>query len=151
MRSIKIYLDTCCYNRPYDDLDQDIVRDEAIAVKFIQYLVRYNLVELVHSYILQYEINKNPFHIVKDEIFGFLEFASEFVSGEFEDHIIEISLQIRKTGVKPTDALHVAAALYSHCDYFITTDRRILKYKNNDLIITDPITFCKIWRDNHGT
>ena len=37
----KIYLDNCCYNRPFDDLSQVRVRDEAVAKMFIQSLIKY--------------------------------------------------------------------------------------------------------------
>jgi hypothetical protein len=28
---LKIYLDNCCYNRPFDDLSQEKVKDESTA------------------------------------------------------------------------------------------------------------------------
>jgi len=43
------------------------------------------------------------------------------------------------------DSLHIACAIYAKCDYFISTDDRILKYKDNKIMIIDPIDFIKIW------
>ncbi|EHL04249.1 hypothetical protein HMPREF0322_05169 [Desulfitobacterium hafniense DP7] len=33
---MKIYLDNCCLNRPFDDLSNDMVRMEAEAVNFLR-------------------------------------------------------------------------------------------------------------------
>ena len=35
MDILKVYLDSCCFNRPFDDLTQPIIHDEADAVKKI--------------------------------------------------------------------------------------------------------------------
>ena len=39
------------------------------------------------------------------------------------------------------DSLHIAYAESSNIDYFITTDKRLLKYKSNELSLTNPIDF----------
>jgi predicted nucleic acid-binding protein len=140
---MKIYLDTCCYNRPFDDLSQLAVREEAAAKRHIQYLVKYGVLQLVHSYVLADEIDKNPYNYKKEEIKDFLKSASEFVSTKDNEEVVNISLPIIETGVKPVDALHVACALLVSSDFFITTDKRILKYKTDKICITDPITFIE--------
>ena len=47
------------------------------------------------------------------------------------------------------DCLHVACAIYSKCDYFITTDKGILKKskKIKEIIIIDPINFIRELED----
>lgn len=50
---------------------------------------------------------------------------------------------IESEGVKPLDASHVAAAIYSGCDYFITTDDRMLRYRSDKIRIVDPVQFIK--------
>jgi predicted nucleic acid-binding protein len=147
---LKIYLDTCCYNRPYDDQEQDIVKKEAKIIDDIEHLVRNEQIDLVSSFILRYEIDRNPSFIIRKKINSFISCATEFVSAEYINTINQMSLPIIKTGVKQTDALHVACALFSQCDYFLTTDKRVLKYTSKDIIITDPITFYNIWGDYHG-
>jgi predicted nucleic acid-binding protein len=49
--------------------------------------------------------------------------------------------KINITGVKAFDALHVACAIASNCDFFITVDKRLLKYNDNRIIICNPIEF----------
>ena len=49
--------------------------------------------------------------------------------------------QIMKTGVRFKDACHVASAIYAECEYFISTDTRLLKYKTKEIKMVTPIQF----------
>ena len=48
---------------------------------------------------------------------------------------------IMGTGVKEKDAYHVASAMFADCDYFLTTDKRLLKFKNDRIKMVNPVTF----------
>ena len=50
-----IYLDSCCYNRPYDTADQLTVVLEAQCKLYIQQLVKDGFITLVSSYMVRYE------------------------------------------------------------------------------------------------
>jgi len=52
-----------------------------------------------------------------------------------------IAAGINKTGVKAEDSAHVACAIQAKCDFFITTDDRILKYSDDRMKIMTPIEF----------
>ena len=56
-----LYLDNCCFNRPYDDQGNLINRMETEAKLFIQDLIRLRKIELAWSFVLDYENNDNPF------------------------------------------------------------------------------------------
>ena len=58
---MKIYLDNCCFNRPFDDQRQIRIHLESEAKLFIQNLVLQNKITFVWSYILDYENSFNPF------------------------------------------------------------------------------------------
>lgn len=58
---MKIYLDNCCFNRPFDDQSQLRIRLESEAKLKIQEEIRAGKFHLVWSYILDYENSKNPF------------------------------------------------------------------------------------------
>ncbi len=55
---MKIYLDNCCYNRPFDDQSQIKINLEAQAKLYIQAKIREGAYDLVWSYILDYENGK---------------------------------------------------------------------------------------------
>ena len=48
-----------------------------------------------------------------------------------------------KTGIKMKDAYHIACAIHSRCDYFLTTDDRLLKYHTNEIQMLNPIDFIR--------
>lgn len=55
----RIYLDNCCFNRPFDDQTQVKILLESQAKLYIQQLVLNGDVELVWSYVLKYENSRN--------------------------------------------------------------------------------------------
>lgn len=58
---MKLYLDNCVFNRPFDDQSNIKILLEAEAKLKVQENIRLGLYELVWSYILDYENEKNPF------------------------------------------------------------------------------------------
>jgi len=60
-KKIRLYLDNCCFNRPYDDQSNLINRMETEAKLFIQDLFIQQKIELVWPFVLDYENNDNPF------------------------------------------------------------------------------------------
>ncbi|MCL2050030.1 MAG: hypothetical protein FWG87_15020 [Defluviitaleaceae bacterium] len=68
----KIYLDNCCYNRPFDDLTIGKNGLEASAKMFIQSLFKYKSLALCSSYMLSLEINDSPFENNKEHILRFI-------------------------------------------------------------------------------
>lgn len=139
---MRIYLDMCCYNRPYDDQSQLRVAMEAQSKLYIQKLIREGKLELIGSYILDYEVSRNPFEMRQKSIIRFMrDYMKGHVGSERASIIEPIAKEIMETGVKEKDALHVASAIYAKCDYFISTDIRLLKYKTDRIKLCTPIEF----------
>lgn len=143
---LRVYLDNCCYNRPYDDQSQIRISLEAQAKIFVQTLIKEKRLELTTSYVLLFENSKNP-HINRQQaIRQFIkQNTSFFVDTNQVDKVIELAREIMRTGVKEVDASHVACAILAECDYFLTTDDRLLKFRSDKIIVTDPVTFVKTW------
>jgi len=133
----RIYLDNCCFNRPYDDQKQLRVYLETQAKLHIQSLVIEKKVELVWSFILTFENSQNIFNAKKIAIAQWENLSSSFV--EKSEEIRFIAKEIMTTGIKAADAAHVACAIAGKCDYFITVDKRLLKYQDKRIIISNPI------------
>lgn len=137
-----IYLDSCCYNRPYDTADQLTVVLEAQCKLYIQQLVKDGLITLVSSYMVRYESSQNPYAERRENIEAYIrQYSSVYVSDECKAEIEQAAADIMRTGVKFKDACHVASAIYAKCDYFITTDKRLLKYKSPQIKLVTPIEF----------
>lgn len=141
---MKIYLDNCCYNRPYDDQSQLRISLETQAKLYVQDLIRQKKLNLVSSYVLWYENSQNPFKIRKRSISEFIQKNTiEYIDVDKAEDIKRKADEIMKTGVKTKDAYHVACAIYANCDYFFTTDDRLLKYATDEIQIVNPIDFIK--------
>ncbi|MGL4594240.1 MAG: PIN domain-containing protein [Thermoguttaceae bacterium] len=143
MQKLKIYLDNCCFNRPYDDQSQRKVSFETQVKLFVQELVLKDKVHLVWSYILKFENGNNIFPAKKKAIAQWEKFSFQFVSRS--EQVEDIAQQIAATGVKALDSLHIACALVAKCDYFITVDKRILKYHDANMKLCNPIEFLNIY------
>ena len=144
---IRVYLDNCCFNRPYDDQSQARIEFETKAKLFIQRHIAEGNIGLVWSYMMDFENGNNPYLEKRNTIATWKNLAIAYVD-EQED-IIQFAEEIAATGVKESDALHVAAAIAGNCGYFITTDDRIQKYQTEQIKIMNPMEFFKVWRDNY--
>ena len=101
---------------------------------------------MASSYVLLYENSKNPNQLCQMMIRGFIK--SNIATYIDVDRASEVKAKadpIISTGVKTADAHHVACAILSGSDYFITTDDRLLKYKSDDVKIMDPVEFIREW------
>ena len=140
---MKIYLDNCCFNRPFDDQSQIRIRLESEAKLKIQEEIQEGRIELVWSYILDYENNRNPFQERKDRIGGWRKYA--IVDIQESDDLVEMAISLNKKGFPKMDSLHLSCAIISKCEYFLTTDDKILKLSTSvsEIRINDPIGFIK--------
>ncbi|MDR0912658.1 MAG: hypothetical protein LBM96_08700 [Methanobrevibacter sp.] len=138
---MRIYLDTCCYNRPYDDKKQMKIRLESMAKLHIQKKVHEGKYDLVWSYILDYENKENPYRQRRENIQSW-ENKSIFYCKPL-DEILNKTEELEIKGIKKKDALHISCALYSKCEYFITTDVKLLKKQVDGIKIVNPITFIE--------
>jgi len=142
---MRIYLDNCCYNRPYDDQTQLRISLESQAKLHIQDMIKDGKLELAASYVLTYENSRNRFEVKRTAISRFLEDnVSFYIDASHSEQAASIAEGIQQTGVKAMDALHTACAIIAHCDYILTTDDRLLKYHTDRIRIVDPTEFIRI-------
>ncbi|MDR9367311.1 MAG: hypothetical protein RI575_18400 [Balneolaceae bacterium] len=106
---MNIYLDNCCFNRPFDDQNQIRIRIETEAKLHLQRKIEEGKLKLVWSYILDYENAVNPFEIRIISIGKWKKKSEMFVTEN--ENIIETAETITGYHIKPKDALHIAYAL----------------------------------------
>jgi len=149
MEKIKIYLDNCCFNRPYDDQTQPRIQFEASAKLMIQSLIIDGDIEFVWSYVLDFENSKNPFPEKRDTIYAFKQYANAIVE---PDKTIEAAAKdFQLNGLKAYDSLHLACAISAGCDYILTVDDKMLKKQCDDIEIIDPVIFINQWLKEGST
>lgn len=141
---MRVYLDNCSYNRPYDDQSQMRIHLETQAKLHIQDMIREEKIELVTSYVLDFENSYNRSIQKKMAIEKFMkEYATLYVSNKNEKDIAKIADAIMETGIKEKDTYHVACAVIAECNYFVTTDDRLLKYQSEKIELVTPGEFIR--------
>jgi hypothetical protein len=63
---------------------------------------------------------------------------------EADAHVVGIAKTLEQQGVKAMDALHIACAASSRCNYFITTYVRLLSIKVDGMMVVSPIRFIDL-------
>ena len=148
---MRIYLDNCCYGRPYDKQDSDKIISETKSIRFIRKEIENGNLELVTSYMLHFENNKRPDENQRDEITKFIKSYRKIHIGiDNAENLLESVKKIMSTGIKRKDAYHVASAILANCDYFLSTDERLLKYHSDKLKLLNPIEFIKLLGDDEN-
>jgi len=138
---MRIYLDNCRFNRPFDDKENIKVKLESIAKLYIQNLIKEQTIELAWSYLLEAENDKNPFPDRHLSISEWKDIAC--INIEETEEILLKSEDYAKMGIKSLDAIHVACAFFTECKYFLTTDKGIINKAKfiKEIEILNPIEF----------
>lgn len=121
----KIYFDTCCINRPFDDQTQVRVRLEAEAVLGILSRIENGEWEWVGSEVLMDEIEQTPDTQRLSRVKLLSDFVQEVV--EVNEKEVKRAKELQKEGFQVFDALHIACAESAKVDVFLSTDDRLLK------------------------
>jgi predicted nucleic acid-binding protein len=139
-----VYLDNCCYNRPFDDQTHVRIKIETLAKMHVQALVVNKEIDLAVSFISRSENNDNPFVEKKNSISRFFKFATVYIGTENIEEIKLLRDNFMRMNIKMKDATHLACAIMGKCDYLITTDDNFIKrYKENQIQIVNPIDFLE--------
>ncbi len=131
---MRLYLDVCCLNRPFDDQTQDRIHLETEAILSILKHVEIGDWTLVSSSVVLYEVNNIPNSDKKHRILKLCDKASEIV--KLDKQIYSFSKEFMKLGFKSYDALHLSCARKAGVNIFISTDDKLVKkaYKNQDIL-----------------
>lgn len=140
---LKIYLDNCCYNRPFDDLTQEKISLEAKAIETILGKHIKKELEIHKSMAIDFEISKirdsNKRRQVED-----LYDAMNLKDIEYTQKIKERAIDLKTYNIKDMDALHIAFAESINADYMITTDKLLINASKRAELktkIVNPIEF----------
>lgn len=141
---MKIYLDNCSFNRPFDDQSSMRIKLETEAKLFVQEKVLIGKLQLIWSHILEYENMQNPFIERRNSIIEWKKIAAEKIDGT--KNVVARASEFTRNGVKSKDALHIACAIEGKAEYFLTTDDKLLKKlaETKELIVINPVNFIPI-------
>jgi len=143
---VRVYLDACCLNRPFDDQTQDRIRLEAEAVLLILAHCEAKEWEWVGSEVLEYELEKTPDPDSRARTLLLLRSASP--GAPISPEVARRAAGLADQGLGAIDALHVAAAEANGVDVLLTTDDRLLSAAHRSgrdikVRVSDPVTWLK--------
>lgn len=125
---MKICLDACCLNRPFDDQSQPRVHLEAEAILLILEKLRQREWHWIGSEILFHEIEQNPDLENRQRVLSLTSTATRVV--EITDKLLACAEELENSGFDSYDAIHLASAEQGKVDAFLTTDDSIIKLAN---------------------
>jgi len=141
MEKLKVYLDNCCFNRPYDDQTYILIKLETEAKLLIQKEIIDGNIDLIWSFILHFENNDNPYSDKKEQIMRWENIAKKIVI--FKESILNRAKEIMALKIREKDALHLSCAMFAKADCFITTDKKLLNKNIGEIDILNPIDFVR--------
>ncbi|MCI5122774.1 MAG: PIN domain-containing protein [Candidatus Electrothrix sp. AUS4] len=122
---MKIYLDACCFNRPFDDQRQNRIHLESEAIILIMDRMHNKEWEWVGSDVLIAELEDTPDIDKRRYLMELAEWVHLHV--ELTEDVIARATELEQLGLKSFDAMHVACAESAQADVFLTTDDKLLK------------------------
>ena len=127
---LRIYLDVCCLNRPFDDQRQDRIRLEAEAVLLILGHCETGAWQWISSAIVEEEVNNTPSHERRARVRSMLRGVHGTVA--LTDAAVRRAQALKVMGFRTYDALHLACAEEARVDVFLTTDDRVFRVATRD-------------------
>jgi len=141
---LKIYLDTCCYGRPWDGQTSASIIAEANAIETIIDWRHINGYTIIGSSVLDAEILKNPNAEDRDAIMAFYRDATDgYTYLTATDRTRAQSFQA--AGLKVNDSYHLAVAEAVGANVLLTVDKPFLRTVNSKNLcgvkVMNPLDF----------
>ena len=137
---MRIYLDACCLNRPFDDLTQERIQLESDAILAILARCQAGVWTLVSSEAIDLELRKTRDSGKLKKALALLSVSTERLT--FNDAAIKRSVEFQTKGIKPMDSLHLAVAEDSQIDVLLTADDAFLRTANKtdvSIVVANPV------------
>ncbi len=122
---MRVYLDACCINRPFDDQRQLRIRLESEAVTIVLEKFQSGDWEWLGSETLFYELSQNPDMENRQRTLALARMAQRIVG--LNETILQRAEKLQQAGFDVYDALHLACAEAGGADVFLTTDDKIIR------------------------
>lgn len=147
---MRIYLDMCCYSRQFDEDSAEKISVEAKNVIKIQKEIVQKNLELVTSFMLHYENYRKKNFDEREKIDFFIKSNRKFYVGiDSVESLKVFANNFVSQGLKLKDAYHLASAVFANCDYFITFDKKLLKFPTDKIKILNPAEFMEVFQNGN--
>lgn len=141
---MKIYLDNCCYNRPFDDQTQERIHLESETILTILQRGQSGIFKIVGSDVLELEMERMNDVIKKQQVKNLYQVSNTHII--YTEEIKERAKEIRRQSkIKTFDSLHIASAEAGDVDVMLTTDDKLEKMSeklNLKVKVMNPLKFA---------
>jgi predicted nucleic acid-binding protein len=122
---MKIYLDACCFCRPFDDLTQTRNYVESEAILALVKMATASEWVIASSEMIDIELIQISDIEKFDNVVDFYGKANDFLV--ITDEIKQCASEFQKHSIKTYDSIHLALAEENQYDIFLTTDDDFLR------------------------
>lgn len=126
---MKVFLDVCCLNRPFDDRSQTRISMEIEAIQHILQSCQDGEFKLIDSDTLQSEISRDPDRERQLKVRSILSLAKIRVRSS--ENLKKRTKELINLGFTPYDAAHLASAELGRAGIFLSTDDKLVKRAKN--------------------
>ncbi|MBI4640442.1 MAG: hypothetical protein HY731_07090 [Candidatus Tectomicrobia bacterium] len=133
-----------CFNRPFDDQNQDRIAQETAAVFTILQRIIDGVDRLAWSVVLDFQNSQHPLVDRRTEIARWAQRAVITVSSR--EQVATRAQALMQAGLGALDAAHMACAEAAACDYFLTCDDEVIRKARRvpvALHIQNPVTYVE--------
>lgn len=139
-----IYLDNCCYNRPFDDQMQERIHLESEAILTILQRGQTGIYRIVGSSILELEMERMHDMVRRYKVKELYKIVSMSVG--YTEEVKKRSQEIMKMSkIRTFDSLHIASAERAKADVMLTTDDKLEKMAERLMLnvrVMNPLKFA---------
>lgn len=120
-----LYLDLNCFNRPFDDQQQDRIAQETAAVFSVLQRIIDKVDHMVWSAVLEFENSQHPLVDRRTEIARWAKRA--VVNVAINKQVSARAQELTRAGFDALDAAHLACAEAASCNCLLTCDDRLIR------------------------
>ena len=124
---MKLYLDCCCYNRPYDDQNQEKIHMEGEAILAILNRCKQQNDEIVGSPALELEIDRIDDIEKREKVKYFYDQTITIRTNYTANILRRVQELSEQTNMRTLDKFHLSFAENSEVDILLTTDTKFEK------------------------
>lgn len=140
---VTVYLDNCCYNRPFDDRSNIKNYLEREAILLIMQMAYDGNLCVYGSEVLQKEMSQISNYDKRKNVEGLYQSIISDTITINEEIVSRAKIIMEQSSIKAFDSMHLASAEQS-ADVLLTTDAKFLKAANRiktRVHVKDPVMF----------
>jgi predicted nucleic acid-binding protein len=141
---VLLYLDLNCFNRPFDDQNQQRIALETAAVFSILQRLIEGQDQLTWSEVLDFENTQHPLPDRRTEIGSWNRRA--YVTIKVDEQVAVRAAELHAAGLAPLDAAHLACAEAGASACLITCDDRFIRRArrtNTPVMVKNPVDYLE--------